>query len=414
MNNPGPRDSVIVGLDIGTSKVACVVGERNSFGGVDITGIGSHPSRGLRKGAVINIEDTVRSIRAAVEEAEMMAGVEVNSVYTNIAGGHIRCVNSTGMVPIRGGQVAQTDVNKVLEAAQTVAIPMDRRVIHVIPQQFKIDEQEEIEDPRGMSGVRLSAEVHIVTAAVAAAQNIVRCCDLMQLGVRDIVLGPLASAEAVLTDDEKELGVLLLDVGGGTTDLSIYSQGAVLHSFVLPVGGDHIDNDIAYALRASNTVAARIKQDHGCALRDLVQESEPFDFMQVGGDRIHTTTRGMLSEVIEPRVSEMFELLSTELRRIAHTGVLPAGVVVTGGGSQLPGMLEASERFLGMPARRGIPREVGGLSDVVGTPEYATGVGLVKFGLENYGSPGPFGSGKDRGLMDQIKGRVGRWFDLAF
>ena len=413
MNNPGPRDSVIVGLDIGTSKVACVVGERNSFGGVDITGIGSHPSRGLRKGAVINIEDTVRSIRAAVEEAEMMAGVEVNSVYTNIAGGHIRCVNSTGMVPIRGGQVAQSDVNKVLEAAQTVAIPMDRRVSHVIPQQFKIDEQEEIEDPRGMSGVRLSAEVHIVTAAVAAAQNIVRCCDLMQLGVRDIVLGPLASAEAVLTDDEKELGVLLLDVGGGTTDLSIYSQGAVLHSFVLPVGGDHIDNDIAYALRASNTVAARIKQEHGCALRDLVQESEPFDFMQVGGDRIHTTNRGMLSEVIEPRVNEMFELLSTELRRIAHTGVLPAGVVVTGGGSLLPGMLEASERFLGMPARRGVPREVGGLSDVVGTPEYSTGVGLVKFGLENYGSPGPFGQ-KDRGLMDQIKGRVGRWFDLAF
>ena len=413
MKNSGPRDSVIVGLDIGTSKVACVVGERNSFGGVDVTGIGSHPSRGLRKGAVINIEDTVRSIQAAVEEAEMMAGVEVNSVYTNIAGGHIRCVNSTGMVPIRGGQVAQTDVDKVLEAAQTVAIPMDRRVIHVIPQQFKIDEQEDIDDPRGMSGGRLSAEVHIVTAAVAAAQNIVRCCDLMRLDVRDIVLGPLASAEAVLTVDEKELGVLLLDVGGGTTDLSIYSQGAVLHSFVLPVGGDHIDSDIAYALRASNTVAGRIKQEHGCALRDLVQESDPFDFMQVGGDRIHTTNKGMLSEVIEPRVNEMFELLSNELRRIGHSGVLPAGVVVTGGGSQLPGMLEAAERFLGMPARRGIPREVGGLSDVVGTPEYATGVGRVKFGLENYASPGPFGQ-RDSGFVQRITGRVGRWFDLAF
>ncbi|MBJ95662.1 MAG: cell division protein FtsA [Rickettsiales bacterium] len=413
MTAPTPRDSVIAGLDIGTSKVACVVGERNSFGGVDIIGIGSHPSRGLRKGNVINIEDTVHSIQVAVDEAEMMAGVEVNSVYTNIAGGHIHSVNSAGMVPIRGGQVAQTDVDKVLEAAQTIAIPTNRRVIHVIPQQFKIDEQEEIDDPRGMSGVRLSSEVHIVTAAVAAAQNIIRCCELMRLGVRDIVLGPLASAEAVLTADEKELGVLLIDIGGGTTDLTIYSQGAVLHSFVLPVGGNLIDSDIAYALAASNTVAERIKQDHGCALRELVDEAEPFDFMQVGGDRIHSTNKGMLCEVIEPRVSEIFELLAKELQRVGHNRVLPAGVVVTGGGSLLPGILKAAERFLGMPARRGVPREIGGLSDVVGTPEYATGVGLVKFGLENYGSPGPFGQAPV-GVFAHLRGQFGRWFDLVF
>jgi len=409
----GPRDSVIAGLDIGTSKVACVIGERNSFGGVDVIGIGSHPSRGLRKGVVINIEDTVKSIRAAVEEAEMMAGVEVNSVYTNIAGGHIRSLNSEGMVPIRSGEVAQSDVGKVLDTAQALAIPMDREVIHVIPQQFKVDEQEEIEDPRGMSGVRLSAKVHIVTAAVTAAQNIVRCCNHTQLGVRDIVLGPLASAEAVLTPDEKELGVLLLDIGGGTTDLSIYSQGAVAHSFVLPVGGDHIDGDIAYALRASSTVAGRIKRDYGCALRDLVEDGESFEVMQVGGDRIHTTNRAMLAEVIEPRVCELFELLGVELQRSGHNGVLPAGVVITGGGSLLPGMLEAAERYLGMPARRGVPREIGGLTDVVASPVYATGVGLVKFGLENYGSQGPFGS-QQVGIYQRIKEKVGGWFELAF
>ncbi len=414
MNEPrGPRESVIVGLDIGTSKIACVVGERNSFGGVDVIGIGSHPSRGLRKGVVINIEDTVKSIRSAVEEAEMMAGVEVNSVYTNISGGHVRSLNSEGMVPIHSGEVAQNDVVKVLDTAQALAIPMDREVIHVIPQQFKVDEQEEIEDPRGMSGVRLSAKVHIVTAAVTAAQNIVRCCNLTDLSVRDIVLGPLASSEAVLTPDEKDLGVMLLDVGGGTTDLSIYAQGAVAHSFVLPVGGDHIDGDIAYALRASNTVAARIKREYGCALRDLVVDTEPFEVMQVGGDRIHTTNRSMLSEVIEPRVGEMFDLLGQELRRSGHTGVLPAGVVITGGISLLPGMLEAAERSLGMPARRGVPREVGGLTDVVSSPVYATGVGLVKFGLQNYGSAGPFGV-YETGIYQRIREKVSGWLELAF
>jgi len=408
-----PRNSVIAGLDIGTTKVACVVGERNTFGGVDVIGIGSHPSRGLRKGVVINIEDTVKSIRAAVEEAEMMAGVEVNSVYTNIAGGHIRSLNSEGMVPIRSGEVAQSDVGKVLDTAQALAIPMDREVIHVIAQQFKVDEQEEIEDPRGMSGVRLAAKVHIVTAAVTAAQNIVRCCNLTQLGVRDIVLGPLASSESVLTPDEKELGVLLLDIGGGTTDLSIYSQGAVSHSFVLPVGGDHIDGDIAYALRASNTVAARIKENYGCALRDLVEDSGPFEVMQVGGERIHTTNRAMLAEVIEPRVQEVFELLAIELQRSGHVGVLPAGVVVTGGSSLLPGMLEVAERALGMPARRGLPRDVGGLTDVVASPVYATGVGLVKFGLENFSSQGPYGT-QQLGIYQRLREKMSGWFELAF
>lgn len=406
------RSPVLVGLDIGTTKIACIVGERNGLGGIDVVGIGTHPSSGLSKGVVTNIQETVHSIRAAVEEAEMMAGVDIGTVYAGIAGGHVKSLNSEGVVAIGAGEVGQREVDKVLDTAQTLAIPADREVIHVIPQEYKIDEQEGIEDPRGMSGVRLTAKVHIVTAAVTAAQNIVRCCNLTGLNVRDIVLEQLASSSAVLTADEKELGVMLVDIGGGTTDLAIYKSGAVLHSHVLPVGGNHVTSDIAYGLRAPLKVAEQIKQKYGCALRSMVTSNEQFDVPSPGGDRVVPMNQQMLAEVIEPRIQELFELVRAELFRTGFEDSLPAGVVLTGGSSLLPGAVEAAEAGLGMQVRRGTPREVGGLSDVVASPIYATGVGLVKFGIENYRADNRF-YGVEASLYRRMKGRVTDWLGKA-
>jgi cell division protein FtsA len=412
-NGRGVRDSIVVGLDIGTTKVACVVGERNGSGDVDVIGIGSHPSTGLRKGVVINIDDTVRSIQAAVEEAEMMAGIDVASVYAGISAGHIRSMNSQGMVPIKTGQVGQSDVDKVMDTAQALAIPMDREVLHVIAQEFLVDDQEGIQDPRGMSGVRLAAKVHIVTASVAAAQNVVRCCNLTGLSVRDIVLEQLASAEAVLTPDEKELGVAVIDIGGGTTDVAIFISGAIVHSHVLPIGGGHITSDIAYGLRAPIKIAETIKRQYGCASIDLVQQNESFEVPHVGGDRVHDTSRQMLAGVIEPRVEEIFDLVAQELSRSGYDDMLPAGVVLTGGATLLPGMTQVAERVFGLPARRGCPREVGGLSDVVASPIYATSTGLVKFGFDNYRAECRYGT-ENKGLMQRVKGRLTDWLGLAF
>jgi cell division protein FtsA len=409
----GDRDSIVVGLDIGSTKVACVVGERNGQGGVDIIGIGTHPSTGVRKGVVINIEDTVRSIQAAIEEAEMMAGVEIASVYAGISAGHVRSMNSQGMVPIKTGQVGQGDVDKVMDTAQALAIPMDREVLHVIAQEFVVDDQEGIDDPRGMSGVRLAAKVHIVTASVAAARNVVRCCNLTGLSVRDIVLEQLASSESVLTPDEKELGVAMIDIGGGTTDVAIFTGGAVVHSHVLPIGGWHITSDIAYGLRAPIKVAETIKQDFGCASVELVHSNETFEVPHVGGDRVHETSRRLLADFIEPRVEEMFDLVSNELARSGYEDLLPAGIVLTGGGTILPGMTEVAERVFGLPARRGLPRDVGGLADVVASPIYATGVGLVKFGFDNYRSECRYGT-ESKGLVQRVKGRITEWLGLAF
>jgi cell division protein FtsA len=407
-----PRSSILVGLDIGTTKVACIVGELNPKGGIDVVGIGTHPSTGLRKGVVINIEDTVRSIAQAVEEAEMMAGVQVSTVYAGIAGGHIKSLNSHGTVPVRTGLVAEGDVEKVLETAQALAIPMDREVVHVIPQEYTVDDQDGIQDPRGMAGVRLSAKVHVVTAAVSAAQNIVRCCNMTGLNVRDVVLQPLASADAVLTRDEKQLGVMLVDIGGGTTDVAIFVGGAVVHTHVLAIGGDHLTNDIAYGLKAPIQVAERIKQEQGCAVRDLVKEGESFDVPHVGGDRVHQCSRADLADIIEPRVSEMFGLVKQELERSGFADRLPAGVVLTGGTTLLPGMTELAERVFDTSARRGVPREVGGLADVVANPIFATGVGLVKFGALH-------GRADDRykrhepGLVERVRSRVSEWLGLA-
>lgn len=407
------RDSIVVGLDIGTTKVACVIGEKNGTGSVDIVGVGTQPSTGLRKGVVINIDDTVRSIEAAVEEAEMMAGVEVASVYAGIAGGHIRSMSSHGMVPIKTGQVGQADVERVMDTAQALPIPMDREVLHVIAQEFLVDDQDGIDDPRGMSGVRLHAKVHIVTAAVAAAQNVVRCCNLTGLSVRDIVLEQLASSDAVLSQDEKDLGVVLVDIGGGTTDVAVYAGGAVDHTYVLPIGGAHISSDIAYGLRSPMKVAETIKQRHGCAMVDMVEGNDTFEVPHVGGDKVHQTSRRMLAEFIQPRVEEIFELVSRELIRGGYEDMLPAGVVLTGGATLLPGVPEVAERVFGLSARRGAPRGVGGLADVVDSPVYSTGVGLVKFGFDNYRSDCRWGS-TDQGMYTKFKSRMTDWLGRAF
>ena len=413
MNDKRTDPSIVVGLDIGTTKIACVVGERNSYGGIDIVGIGSHPSTGLRKGVVINIDDTVRSIQAAIEEAEMMAGVQVTQVYAGIAGGHIRSLNSQGMVPVKTGQVGQGDVEKVLETAQALAIPMDREVLHVIAQEFLVDEQEGIDDPRGMSGVRLAAKVHIVTASVAAAENIVRCCNMTGLSVQDIVLEQLASSEAVLTQDEKDLGVGLIDIGGGTTDLAVFQGGAVVHTHVLPIGGGHITKDIAYGLRAPIKTAEAIKQQYGCAVEDFVEQNEVFHVPHVGGERSHETSRRMLASFIEPRVEEIFGLVKLELKRVGYEDLLPAGIVLTGGATQLEGMGRVAERVFGLPTRVASPRDVGGLADVVASPVYATGVGLVKFGFDNHRAESRYKAQPD-GALRRLKRQMGEWLGNVF
>ncbi len=374
------KPNLIVGLDIGTTKIAAIVGEQTDHG-LEIVGIGTHPSNGLRKGVVINIESTVDSIQKAVEEAELMAGAEISSVFVGIAGGHIKSLNSQGTVAIKDHEVTGLDVSRVLDTAQAVAIPMDRELIHIIPQEYIVDDLEGIKDPRGMRGVRLSAKVHIVTGAVTSAQNIVNCCNKSSLNVRDIVLEQLAASEAALTPDERDLGVMLVDIGGGTTDIAIFVDGAVVHTSVLALGGDHITHDIAYGLRTPATEAERIKRKHGCALAAMVDEDTSFEVESVGGSRTRTTNKTILAEIIEPRVTEIFSLVHQELVRTGLEDHLPAGVVLTGGSVILPGMPELAERVFGMPARRGSPRETGGLTDVINSPIFATGVGLVKYGM---------------------------------
>lgn len=399
----------IVGLDIGSTKVACVIGEVAPSGTVDVVGIGTAPCLGLRKGVVIHIDDTVRAIAAAVEEAEVMAGIEVESVYAGISGGHIRSLNSEGVVHIQGSHVGDADVSKVLEIAQALRIPTDREVIHVLPQEYTVDDQDGIQDPRGMAGVRLIARAHIVTAAAAAAQNVVRCCNATGLNVRDVVLQPLASADAVLARDEKHLGVLLIDIGGGTTEVAIFHHGSVAFSHVLGVGGDHITGDIAHILRAPLNVAETIKRSQGIAALSLVEEDCVFEVPAVGGDRVGATSRRRLAEIIEPRVVEIFELVQKELLRSGLEERLPAGVVLTGGSALLPGITDVASRVLGLSARRGVPRDVGGLSDVVASPTYATAVGLLKFGAL-HGRRDDRWKRAGRGRLRDLADRIGEWF----
>lgn len=405
------RSDIVVGLDIGTTKVACIVAQRTDTGGLDIVGIGTHPSTGLRKGVVINIEATVESIRHAVKEAELMAGCKIENVYAGIAGSHIKGQNSNGIVAINNKEVTARDIERVIDAARAVAIPMDREILHILPQEYIVDEQDGIREPLGMSGVRLEAKVHIVTGAVTSAQNIVKSCERCGLNVNDIVLEPIASAEAVLDAEEKELGVALVDVGGGTTDVTIFHAGAVKHTAVLPVGGNHITNDISAGLRTPQSSAEEIKRRYGNATTSLVREGETVEVPSTGGREPRILSRIVLAEIIEPRVEEILTLVHREIIRSGLDEFLGAGVVLTGGTVLLEGMAEAAERSLQMPVRIGYPVGVGGLVDVVNSPEFSTGVGLVLYGAKESEYRGF--SEPDTGLFSKLRDKMSGWFSSA-
>jgi len=405
------KNSIIVGLDIGTSKVCAVVGEMTERG-LEVIGMGSHPSQGLRKGVVINIESTVESIKKAVEEAELMAGCEVNSVFTGIAGGHIKGFNSHGIVAVKNKEVTQRDLERVIDAAKAVAIPMDREVLHILPQEYIIDDQDGIKEPLGMSGVRLESKVHIVTGAVTSAQNIVKCCNRTGLNVADIVLEPLASAEAVLTPEERELGVALVDMGGGTTDIALLHDGAVKHTAVLAIGGNHLTGDIAAGLRTPIAEAERIKQRYGCARTSMVTKDERVEVPNVAGRNSRTLSRQILCEIIEPRLDEIFQLILREIIKSGYEGSLASGVVMTGGSTLLAGTIEMAEQVFGMPVRLGVPAHVGGLIDVVSSPIYATGVGLVLYGVKRQDKN--FFRIRDDNLFHKVRTRMVDWFSEFF
>ena len=370
---------MIVGLDIGTSKVVAIVGEVNDENQIEIIGIGSHPSRGLKKGVVVNIESTVRSIQRAIEEAELMAGCQIHAVHAGIAGSHVKSLNSHGIVAIKDKEVMSTDVDRVIDAARAVAIPADQRILHILPQEFIIDEQEGVREPVGMSGVRLEAKVHLVTGAVSAAQNIVKCVRRCGLEVDDIILEQLASSQSVLTEDEKELGVCLVDVGGGTTDLAVFTEGAIRHTAVIPIAGDQVTNDIAVALRTPTQHAEEIKVKYACALRQLANPDDTIEVPSVGDRPPRRLSRQTLAEVVEPRYEELLTLVQAELRRSGFEDLVAAGIVLTGGSAKMEGVIDLAEEVFHMPVRLGVPQGVSGLVDVVRNPIYATGVGLLLF-----------------------------------
>jgi cell division protein FtsA len=374
---------MIVGLDIGTSKVLALVGEITADGAIELIGLGSQPSRGLKKGVVVNIESTVQSIARAVEEAELMADCEINAVYAGIAGSHVRSLNSHGVVAIRDREVTTGDVEHVIDAAKAVAIPADQRILHVLPQEFIIDGQEGIRDPIGMSGVRLEAKVHIVTGAESAAQNIVKCIQRCGLVVEDVVLEQLASSFAVLTEDEKELGVCLVDIGGGTTDIAVFASGAIRHTAVIPIAGDQVTNDIAVSMRTPTQYAEDIKLRYACALAQLANPDESIEVPSVGDRPARRLARQTLAEVVEPRYEELFNLIREELRRSGLEEVIAAGVVLTGGSARMEGAIELAEEIFHVPVRLGLPGHVRGLADVVRNPIYSTGVGLLIYAREN-------------------------------
>ena len=404
------KEELIVGLDVGTTKICAVVGTETE-NGVDIIGIGTHPSRGLRKGVVVDIEATVESIKRAVEEAELMADCEITSVYAGIAGGHINALNSTGIVPVREREVTEGDVRRVIDAAKAVAIPMDREVIHVIPQEFVIDGQDGIREPLGMSGVRLEAKIHIVTAAVTSAQNIVKCANKAGLNVVDIVLEPLASAEAVLTDDERELGVCLIDLGGGTTDIAAFAEGSIKHTSVLGLGGTHITNDVSVGLRTPVEDAERLKKRFGVASARYLGADDVITVPSVGGRRPREMSRKILCEIIEPRADELLTLARGELEKAGIQNLIPSGVVLTGGCAALDGLRDLAEEIFETPVRIGAPRHVGGLQDVVRSPMYATGVGLVLFGFSQQDGRGTSRFRiRDDSIFRRVRQRMRDWF----
>jgi cell division protein FtsA len=378
-----PERNLLVGLDIGTSKVVAIVGEPRKDASVEVVGIGSQPSRGLKKGVVVNIESTVQSIQRAVEEAELMAGCDIHSVITGVAGSHIRSLNSHGIVAIRDKEVHPEDLDRVIDAARAVAIPADQRVIHILPQEFIIDEQDGIREPVGMSGVRLEAKVHMVTGAVSAVQNIVKCIRRCGLEVDDIHLEQLASAQAVLTEDERELGVCLVDIGGGTTDIALFTQGAIRHTAVIPIAGDQVTNDIAVALRTPTHHAENIKIKYACCLTQLASPDESIEVPSVGNRPPRRLSRQTLTEVVEPRYAELFELIRDELQRSGYLEMIAAGIVITGGSARMEGAVELAEEVFHMPVRVGMPQDISGMSEVMRNPIYSTGIGLLLMGHMN-------------------------------
>ena len=407
------RDDLLIGLDIGTTKICAIVAERTE-NGVEIVGIGTHPSHGLRKGVVVDIDSTVRSIKHAVEEAEMMADCEITSVYAGIAGGHIRGFNSHGVVAVKDGEVRDHDIKRVIDAAKAVAIPMDREVIHVIPQEFIIDDQDGIREPLGMHGVRLEAHVHMVTAAVTSAQNIVKCANQAGLNVCDIVLEPLASAQAVLADDERDLGVCMIDIGGGTTDIAVFSEGSIKTTAVLALGGYHLSNDIAVGLRTPFDEAERIKKKFGVASARYLSSDDVLTVPSVGGRRPREISRKILCEIIEPRVEEILSLARQEIAKAGLDTEIPSGVVLTGGASCLDGITDLAEEIFEAPVRLGMPTNVGGLQDVVRSPMYATGVGLVRFGFGQRAEPASRFRIRDDSIFGRVKQRMRDWFYTDF
>ncbi len=405
------KKSLVAGLDIGTYKVCAIVGEVGECG-VEIVGVGTHPSHGLRKGVIIDIESTVTAIKRAVEECEIMAGCEIGHVFAGIAGSHIKGFNSHGVVAVKNKEVAKGDIERVIDAGRAVAIPMDREVVHILPQEYVIDDQDGIKEPLGMSGVRLEAKVHIVTGAVTSAQNIIKCCNRTGLNVAEFVLEPLASAEAVLTPEERELGVALVDIGGGTTDIVLFHDGAVKHTAVLGVGGNHLTNDIAAGLRTPIAEAERIKQRYGYAKVTMASVDEELEVPSMGGRRPRAISRRILCEIIEPRLEEIFQLIRREIAKSGYEDSLSSGLVITGGSTLLPGIIEMAEETFNTPVRLGIPTQVGGLIDVVSSPSYSTGVGLVLYGLRR----------QDRKLLriseknvfSKVSNRMVEWFNEFF
>jgi cell division protein FtsA len=407
----GKKDSLIVGLDIGTTKICTVVGEV-AEGQVNIIGLGTTPSKGIRKGVVINIDSTVQSIKKAVEEAELMAGGHITSVYAGIAGGHIKGINSHGVIAVKNREITPNDVKRVIDAASAVAIPMDREVIHIIPQEFIVDEQDGIKDPVGMSGIRLEGRVHIVTGAITSAQNIIKCANRAGLDVDDIVLEQLGSSEAVLTPEEKELGAAIIDIGGGTTDLVIFSNGAIKHTSVVSLAGTHITNDISMGLRTPAEEAEKLKKRYGCALAGLVKKDETIEVPSVGGRKPRILSRQTLAEIIEPRVEEILTLVHHEIEKTDYRELMASGVILTGGSAILEGLPELAEQIFNVPVRRGTPIGIAGLVDLVNSPMYATGVGLVLYGSK-HAAQGRFKVG-EANIFSKVTHRMKEWIGEFF
>jgi len=403
--------NLVVALDIGTSKVAALVAELRPDGSLEILGMGGHESKGLKKGVVVNIEATVHAVQRALEEAELMADCKIASAFTGIAGSHIKSFNSTGMVAIKDREVGALDVERAIETAKAVNIPTDQQILHVLRQEFIIDGQEDVREPIGMSGVRLEVKVHIVTGAVSAAQNIVKCVRRCGLEVNDLILQPLASSRAVLSEDEKDLGVCLVDIGGGTADIAVFTHGAIRHTAVIPIAGDQITNDIAMALRTPTAEAELIKVRHGVALRQLADPNEMIEVPGIGDRGPRVMSRQTLAEVIEPRVEELFSLVQQVLRESGFEELLSSGVVLTGGSSVMQGMVELGEEIFHMPVRVGVPKYTGALAEVVRSPRYATAMGLLMEGVQQV-RQGQLS--RQDGSVRAVLGRMREWFQRNF